>query len=94
MAFWINIYGCQPHPRHGPLSVKQLKNYSYRYGTVCTKQKQASCQYKKLKEISHCSQNKTRVSRNCISENHVMWEMNVAVFVSQISSTHSNFFFC
>ena len=28
MAFWINIYGChcQPHPRHGPLSVKQLKN--------------------------------------------------------------------
>ena len=31
MAFWINIYGCHPHPRHGPLSVKQLKNDSYRY---------------------------------------------------------------
>ena len=26
----INIYGCQPHPSHGPLSVKQLKNDSYR----------------------------------------------------------------
>ena len=32
MAFWINIYGCQPHPRHGPLSVKQPKNDSYHKG--------------------------------------------------------------
>ena len=30
MAFWINIYGYQPYPRHGPLSVNQLKNDSYR----------------------------------------------------------------
>ena len=30
MAFWINIYGCQPHPRQDPLSVKHLKNDSYR----------------------------------------------------------------
>ena len=29
MAFWINIYGCQPYPRHGHLSVNQLKNQSY-----------------------------------------------------------------
>ena len=26
MAFWINIYGCQTYPRHGPLKVNQLKN--------------------------------------------------------------------
>ena len=25
MAFWINIYGCQLYPRHGHLSVNQLK---------------------------------------------------------------------
>ena len=31
MAFGINIYECQSHPRHGPLSVKQLKNDSYYY---------------------------------------------------------------
>ena len=31
MAFWINIYGCQPYPRHSPLSVNQLKNDSYRW---------------------------------------------------------------
>ena len=30
MAFWINIYGSHPHPRRCPLSVKQLKNDSYR----------------------------------------------------------------
>ena len=29
MAFWINIYGCQPYHRLGPLSVNQLKNDSY-----------------------------------------------------------------
>ena len=29
MAFWINIYVCQPYPRHGHLSVNQLKNQSY-----------------------------------------------------------------
>ena len=31
MVFWINIYGCQPYPRHGPLSVNQLKNDSYSF---------------------------------------------------------------
>jgi hypothetical protein len=30
MAFLINIHGCQPHSRHSPLKVKQLKNDSYR----------------------------------------------------------------
>ena len=30
MAFWINIYGCQPYPRHGSLKVNQLKNHSFR----------------------------------------------------------------
>ena len=30
MAFWINIYGCQPYPRYGPLKVNQLKNDSFR----------------------------------------------------------------
>ena len=29
VVFWINMYGCQRHPRHVPLSVKQLKNDSY-----------------------------------------------------------------
>ena len=29
MAFWINIYGCQPYPRHGSLKVNQLKNHSF-----------------------------------------------------------------
>ena len=36
MAFWINIYVCQPYPRHGPLSVNQLKNDSYRYNALGT----------------------------------------------------------
>ena len=30
VAFWINIYGCQPYPRYGPLKVNQLKNDSFR----------------------------------------------------------------
>ena len=38
MAFWINIYGCQPYPRHGPLSVNQLKNDSY-HQALYTKKK-------------------------------------------------------
>ena len=29
MAFWINIYECQLYPKHGHLSVNQLKNDSY-----------------------------------------------------------------
>ena len=32
MPFWINIYGCHPYPRHGHLSVNQLKNQSYCQG--------------------------------------------------------------
>jgi hypothetical protein len=23
MAFWINIYGCQPYPRHGHLHISK-----------------------------------------------------------------------
>ena len=30
MAFRINIYGCQPYPKHGHLWVNQLKNHSFR----------------------------------------------------------------
>ena len=36
MAFWINNYGCQPYPRHGHLSVNQLKNQSYCQGLYPT----------------------------------------------------------
>ena len=35
MAFWINIHGCQPYPRHGPLKVNQLENDKLSLGTVC-----------------------------------------------------------
>ena len=29
MVFWINIYGCQPYPRHGPLKVNQIKTIAF-----------------------------------------------------------------
>ena len=29
LAFWINIYECQLYPKHGHLSVNQLKNDNY-----------------------------------------------------------------
>ena len=32
MAFWINVHGCQLHPKIAIYIVKQLKNYSFRQG--------------------------------------------------------------
>ena len=35
MAFWINIYECQPYPRHGHISVTQLKIKNKRLTNCC-----------------------------------------------------------
>ena len=34
MAFWMNIHGCQSYPKVAIYVVKQLKNDSFRLGTV------------------------------------------------------------
>ena len=34
MAFWINIHGCQPYPRHGHLCTKSAQKPKLLLGTV------------------------------------------------------------
>ena len=69
MAFWINIFGCQPYPRHGPLSVNQLKNDSY-HQALYTKKK-VLCKDRK-KELGINSFLKVSLSQK---KNHLLREV-------------------